>query len=642
MDDGSRFRIGGWTVTPGLNLLEHTSGSVKIESRPMDVLVCLANHAPEAVSVEELLREVWHGRVVSDNSIYLVISQLRNVLGEAAPDAIETIPKRGYRLAVPVLFLPARSSFREQSKFQSALPARRHLAATLAVTVVLIATAAIYVSPWSPLRSGGQLEPWTIAVLPFVNMSDDPDNEYFSDGLSEEILRLLAKIPNLKVIGRTSSFSFKGKNIDLREIGQALGVKTLLEGSVRKSGDQVRITAQLINVSDGSHIWSASYERTITDIFSVQDDVAAAIIDALQIQVGTNPTRGRPTENSKAYALFLRAKASLNVFDYGEVEEILLEVVKLDPNFAEAYELLSFNYWHQTGDWIKADEGRKLIHEAAARALAIDSDLILAQALYQAADIENYSILKEIEAFERVVREQRSNPEALNALAFVLLKMGYFREALSTAVRYVDLDPFSLAANWRLSDALYAAGRTSEAVAVLEVIDQLDPRGEDWMFAVLNLLEEQDEIAIPGFEAYLQRHDFLQHEFPDSSWVRDLVTGARDPATGQAYLDRRVPQILDSVPEEYAFGWQLMLTEFYLYLGFLDRYFELILASDLSAQAWTDAASLVWVGTKFRRLGFTAHPKYLEVAESIGIIDVWEQRGPPDFCEKVGQEWACE
>jgi TolB-like protein len=136
-------------------------------------------------------------------------------------------------------------------------------------------------------------------------MSDDPGNEYFSDGLSEDILTLLANIPDLKVIGRTSSFAFKGKNEDLRVIGQSLGVKTVLEGSVRKSGDRVRITAQLIDVSDGTHIWSESYDRTMTDIFSVQDDVAAAIIDALQIHVGTYPTRGRPTENSEAYALFL-------------------------------------------------------------------------------------------------------------------------------------------------------------------------------------------------------------------------------------------------------------------------------------------------------------------------------------------------
>ena len=132
-------------------------------------------------------------------------------------------------------------------------------------------------------------------------MSDDAGNEYFSDGLSEEILNLLAKIPELKVIARTSSFAFKGQTGDIRGIGQQLGVKTLLEGSVRKSGERVRITAQLIDVSDGSHIWSETYDRTITDIFAVQDDVAAAIIDALQIHVSANPARGRPDPSSNVF-----------------------------------------------------------------------------------------------------------------------------------------------------------------------------------------------------------------------------------------------------------------------------------------------------------------------------------------------------
>ena len=160
-----------------------------------------------------------------------------------------------------------------------------------------------------------QAEEKSIAVLPFVNMSDDPGNEYFADGLSEELLNLLAKIPSLKVIGRTSSFAFKGKNEDLRLIGEALGVTTVLEGSVRKSGERVRVTAQLINVSDGSHIWSDTYDRTLDDIFAIQDDVAAAIIDALQIHVGTNPTRGRPTDNTEAYALFFQARVLINAKD---------------------------------------------------------------------------------------------------------------------------------------------------------------------------------------------------------------------------------------------------------------------------------------------------------------------------------------
>jgi TolB-like protein len=476
----------------------------------------------------------------------------------------------------------------------------------------------------------------SIAVLPFVNMSDDPGNEYFSDGLSEEILNLLAKIPELKVIGRTSSFAFKGKNEDLRLIGEALGVKTVLEGSVRKSGDRVRITAQLIDVTDGAHIWSDTYNRTMIDIFVVQDDVAAAIIDALQIHVGTNPTRGRPTENTTAYALFLKARASMNSYEFRDAEEILLEATELDPKFAEAYELLAFSYYWLAGTAVKAAEGQKLMGEAAAKALAIDPDLILAQAMYQSGNIETWSLLVEIEAFERAVREQPGKSAPLRALTSKLMKAGYLQDALSVAERRVELEPLSPAANNRLAEALFAVGRTSEAVAALELADQLGSTAAKWVIGAVNLVDRQDDIAIAHFEAWLQQNDY-----PDSSWVRDLVTGARDPATGQAYLDSGIPKILKSMPKERAFNIRRTLTMWYLAFGFFDRYFELILDIDLDS-TWTDADSLVYAGTIFSRLGFTAHPRYLEVAESLGIVELWEQRGPPDFCEKLGGEWVCE
>ncbi len=476
----------------------------------------------------------------------------------------------------------------------------------------------------------------SIAVLPFVNMSDDPGNEYFSDGLSEEILNLLAKISGLKVIGRTSSFAFKGRNEDLRGIGQALGVNTVLEGSVRKSGDRVRITAQLIDVSDGSHIWSETYDRTMTDILVVQDDVAAAIIDALQIHVGTNPTRGRPTENTEAYALFLKAKASLNALDNQDVEEILLQAIELDQNFAEAYELLAYCYFYLCRTGVNSVDGQKLMGEAAAKALAIDPDLVFAQALYHSGNIETWSYLGEIKALERAVRQRPGSPALLDTFAYDLTEAGYLQEALGVAERLVELDPLSPTANYILAVALYAVGRSSEATRPLELALRLGHDLVKWNIGAVNLVEKQDDIAIVHFEAYLE-----QDGLP-SNWVRELVTGARDPVTGQAYLDRRIPQIVASMPEEYALVWQGNLTFWYLLFGFLDRHFELILDLDLTDSRWTDADVFVWSGNIYRRLGFTAHPKYLDVAESIGLIDVWEQRGAPDFCEKLNGQWVCE
>lgn len=476
----------------------------------------------------------------------------------------------------------------------------------------------------------------SVAVLPFVNMSDDPGNEFFSDGLSEEILNLLAKIPELKVIARTSSFAFKGKNEDIRAIGEALGAGTVLEGSVRKAGDRVRITAQLVDTSDGSHIWSDTYDRTMTDIFAVQDDVAGAIIDALQLHVGAKPTRGRPTDNTEAYTLFLQARALLNAYESGRsAEAILLRAIELDPDFAEAHELLAFTYWWLAGSEVKAADGQRMTASAAARALAIDPDLVFAQALYQSANIESYSFIGEIRSLERAAREEPSNTEILGALAFDLVEAGYLREALHVAQRYVELDPLSTDANIRLFDILYAVGRTDEALAAAELGAQLGGVLPKRILAVIKYVSFGDVTAIMQLEKAGDR--------PPIPWpvFRELVDGGRDPARGQAYLDLRMAQVLASIDEDARYNARLQLTRLYLQLGFLDRYFELILESDLNASTWTDADTWIYAGTVFRRTGFTAHPRYPEVAELTGMVDVWEDRGAPDFCEKIAGEWSC-
>jgi TolB-like protein/Flp pilus assembly protein TadD len=471
----------------------------------------------------------------------------------------------------------------------------------------------------------------SIAVLPFVNMSSDPEQEYFSDGLSEEILNLLAKIPNVKVIARTSSFAFKGENDDVRVIGQTLGVKTVLEGSVRKSGNQIRITAQLIDVSDGAHIWSETYDRTMTDIFAIQDDVAAAIIGALQIHVGVNPTRGRPTENTEAYTLFLKARALLADNKWVAAEAPLQRAIELDPNFAEAYELLARIYW--------SDLEQQQALDAAARALAIDPDLVLAQAVYQAANIGSH--LAGIEAFEQALRKQPHDPLLMQSLVWNYEQAGYFREALNVAHRMVEVDPLSAHANSNFAGSLTFIGHTNEAEAAWEVYRQVSGNDTFWNKGVDRLLAQQDEQAIAHFEAELQQNSNL-----DTSWVRELVTNARDPVTGQAYLDRRIPEIIAAMPEDVVIGVhppQRVLHRWYVFFGFLDRYFEILLENDPNDSRWALADFYLFDGVAVtRRTGFTAHPKFLEVADTMGIIKIWEKRGPPDFCDKVGGEWVCE
>jgi len=477
----------------------------------------------------------------------------------------------------------------------------------------------------------------SIAVLPFVNMSDDPGNEYFADGLSEEILNLLARIPDLKVIGRTSSFSFKGKNDDLRLIGQTLGVNKILEGSVRKSGEQVRITAQLIEVSDGSHIWSDTFDRTLTDIFAIQDDVAAAIIDALQIHVSSMPARGSPTENLDAYGLFLKARVLLDAQKGQEAIELLLQATGLDPNFAEAVELLAFAYWQQGATSLSMQDSQRLTHETAAKALAIDSELTFARALYQLTVFDNRESWIAIETLKQALREQPSNSALLRALFYELCIHGYLQEAHRFALQFVEREPLSPVASYSLGESLVALGRTSEAIAPLRLAFELDNAFAQWFLPVFDLATGRDESAIAIYESELKSAGIS-----DTNWVRDLVTDARNPLMGAAYLERRIPHILKSMPGERARNWQFNFRIWYLALGFLDEYYEEIFSERPNNEIWTDADVLFWLGTVFRSTGFTAHPRYLEVAGLLGLTDVWEARGAPDFCSKIDRRWVCE
>ena len=206
--------------------------------------------------------------------------------------------------------------------------------------------------------------------------------------------------------------------------------------------------------------------------------------------------------------------------------------------------------------------------------------------------------------------------------------------------RFVNADPLSPAVQARLADALQAVGRRDEALAPLKLADQFGSEIAKRELFHFYLEDERDEIAITHLEAYLKEDE---GGLP-TGWVRDLVAGARDPATGQAHLDRRIPQIMASTPEDRSYQMRVILFRLYLSLGFLDRYYELIDEVGGTTSAWTDADLLIYPGTIKRQSGFTAHPSYLEVAEKYlyGAVSLWEQRGPPDHCEKVSGQWICE
>ena len=217
-----------------------------------------------------------------------------------------------------------------------------------------------------------------------------------------------------------------------------------------------------------------------------------------------------------------------------------------------------------------------------------------------------------------------------------LMTAGYFSESLRLARHTVERDPLAANAQLNLHFALYASGHKNESLSSLELADELGSIFSKVALAFFHHNEQHYELSIGYFETYLR-----ERELPDD-WVRSFRVSASDPVTGQAYLDRRIPELLASVPEERAFEFEQMLYGSYLNNGFLDRYFELIFELGVSAHAWGDTETLIANAVLDRDSGFTAHPKFLEVAEKMAFFELWDHRGPPDFCEKTSGKWVCE
>ena len=320
----------------------------------------------------------------------------------------------------------------------------------------------------------------SIAVLPFANMSGDKEQEYFSDGLAEEILNLLAKIPGLKVIARTSSFAFRGKEQDITRIAEALRVRTILEGSVRRSGSRIRVSAQLIDASDGSHLWSERYDRELTDVFELQDEIAAAIAGALQAKLAPKPAvaeRYRP--NLAAYEAYLKGQHHIVTFNpalIARAREYYEQAISLDPNFSLAYSGLARWYAGQAVLALRpASEAMPQVQAWAQKALEIDPSL---------AEAHTFLALKAFcfdydwdEAERRFSRALAADPvPAVTSIyySYYTLSLGRPNEAELLIRRAVEADPLSGYNRYHLARILQVTGRNQEAERELRHILELD------------------------------------------------------------------------------------------------------------------------------------------------------------------------
>ena len=480
----------------------------------------------------------------------------------------------------------------------------------------------------------------SIAVLPFVNMSSDAEQEYFADGISEEILNVLVRIPKLKVAGRTSSFSFKGKNQDLRVIGDALGVNHILEGSVRRSGTRLRITAQLIRSEDGFHLWSETYDRELEDIFDIQDEISQQVAEQLAISLGLNNKTNdqNRTDDLLVYENYLKANQLYLQRGKENLDSALLllnEATTRDPNFAPAWTSLAFVYGVYAA-YVTAEEAsaktaewNALGRKAAQQALTLDPNSGEAYASLGTFLSYDFDFIKSFEQFDRALELSPDNPIVLDKVAQASLTVGYFQQVQALSERAIALDP--LVAMYRNIQGVAQdfLGDYKKAIANYEKSIELNPT---LPFAYYN----------------------LRLLYNNPSDIEKIIPLIRQALKHGAYTDETralPPELLEFIAnkpllsDKKAVQKRMKNTN-----GFRRKYFLINYLKDsdalvelLEKNSWTEPDR---TDINIFHRGFSdlySNKGWKKQVKKDGVLALWQSRGFPENCKAIGDDdFECE
>jgi TolB-like protein len=478
------IRFGDFSVHLGSGELRKHGMRVKLQVQPFQVLQILVEHAGELVTREELQKRIWPADtfVDFDQGLNNAVKRLREALGDDAekPRFIETFSKRGYRFISPV---------EELAK-----------------------------GAWAPAVPPAPVVVDSIVVLPLTSMSADREDEFFADGITEEIINALAQIEQLHVVARSSAFSFKGKHIDPRVVGEQLNVRTVLEGSVRRSDNRLRITVQLVNAADGYHLWSERYDREMKDIFDVQDEIARSIAERLKVTLekgGREPLAKAGTSNLEAYQLYLKGRGLL--YRKGSAipraVECFERAVTLDSGYALAWagvadSYISLGYYGLARPQASMPKGM----EAARRAVALDPSL--AEAHNAVAMASLMGAWDKTEAEQEFLRALELNPRYVQArdwyaLFYLMFSEGRSAEAMAEAKRALESDPLSSYAHSMYGFICGCAGQCARAVQPSQRGVELDSESylARYLLQTVLWLSGRFEESVPVGESALAMSD---------------------------------------------------------------------------------------------------------------------------------------
>lgn len=439
------YDIGPFRLDSSIGVLSFEGQPLPLGPRAVAVLSVLVEAGGKPLTKERILEAAWPGLVVEEANLAVQIAAIRKTLGRAEGTAnwIETLPRRGYRFAGPVLKVP---------------PPKEPIGDPPTGTLS---------APDHP----------SIAVLPFVDMSGDRGNQYFADGVVEEIITVLSRIRWLFVIARTSSFSYRGKAVDVRQISRELGVRYIVEGSIRRSVDQLRITAQLIDAATGTHLWADHLEGSMQDVFALQDQLALAVAGAIEpelIEAEIRRARHAPTRDITAYELYLRALELAYPWERAGLQaaiDLLTQAVRRDPDYGLALALLAdCHMFMYVGDWCDDyDARRDLMADLAHRAIVAGHDDARAIGMAAAPLIFcDEPIERCIDLMERALRLNPCNAHNWATAGWVRLYAGQTEAALEHFQKALRLSPRVRSGVWvGMGNAYFMAGRLAEAEATL-------------------------------------------------------------------------------------------------------------------------------------------------------------------------------
>jgi len=451
----SPFQVGHWHVDPLSCEIKSADQQQKLEPKVMAVLVCLAQHAGQVVTREQLEAEVWKGRVVGYEALASAIIKLRKALADNSkqPQFIKTIPKKGYCLIAEVKYSATPPTPSQHTTSVKKPLKKTHVMGLTGFFLILLITAtSLFISskPESianPINT--HVQP-SIAVLAFKNMSDDEQQIYLSDGIAADLITGLSKISSLSVIARNSTFAYRDANTDIRVIGRELGAQYIVEGSVQKSGNNIRISARLVDTATGYNLWANHFDSPLNEMFLFQDKVTSNIISALQIKLTAEEKlklNYAYTDNIEAYDNFLRGWQHLWIMtkeNNNSAREYFLKATKLDPNFARAFANLAINYVfdfnHRWSD--NSAQSLQLAQDNARHAIELDSNL----------------------------------PQAYLALGFTEIHSREYDKAIASIQKGISLDPNFADAYVILAMALNFSGDPQTAQNIMQTAIQLNPR----------------------------------------------------------------------------------------------------------------------------------------------------------------------